>query len=233
MYHPAMRKVVLPLLAVAFVVSTGCDPLIKKFDVVPQQVNCSGNVTISWQGQGNGLHLTADQPVSPPIPDTGLILPKVGTKIENVTQTTEFTLYYPGAGHREKSVFVSHNNCGSGGPSGCGPSQITLNGTCINAQSGPQYETKNVSVAVAPGALVNLTSNADFPVHVLHAGADIALGAGGGPIFPIPLGTPAAGDYTIMVPGQVGVLVCSGAGPTMGSFPAPPVTLTITPTCPP
>lgn len=65
-----------------------------------------------------------------------------------------------------------------------------------------------------------------------HAGADIALGAGGGPIFGIPPGTPAAGDYTITVPGQTGVLVCQGAGPTMGSFPAPPVTLMITPTCP-
>lgn len=225
-----MRNAVLVLLAL--VAGTGCDPLIKKFDVVPAQVNCSGNVTVSWEGQDKGLHLTADAPVSPPIPDTGLILPKVGTKIENVTQTTEFTLYYPGAGHREKSVFVTHNNCG-GGPTGCGPSQITLNGTCFNAQSGPQYETKNVSVAVAPGALVNLTSNADFPVHVQHAGTDIALGAGGGPIFPIPPGTPAAGSYTITVPGQVGVLVCEGAGPTMGSVPSPPVTLTITPTCPP
>jgi hypothetical protein len=225
-----MRKGVLVLLAL--VAGTGCDPLIKKFDVVPQQVNCSGNVTVSWEGQDKGLHLTADQPVSPAIPDTGLILPKVGTKIENVTQTTEFTLYYPGAGHREKTVTVTHNNCG--GPiGGCGPSQITLNGTCFNAQSGPQYETNNVSLAVAPGALVNLTSNADFPVHVQHAGADIALGAGGGPIFPIPPGIPAAGAYTITVPGQTGVLVCQGAGPTMGSFPAPPVTLTITPTCPP
>ena len=37
---------------------------------------------------------------------------------------------------------------------------------------------------VAPGALVNITSNADFPVHVQHAGADIALGAGGGPLPP-------------------------------------------------
>ena len=225
-----MRKAV--LIVLALVAATGCDPAIKKFEVVPSQVNCSGPVTITWEGQGNGVHLSADQPVSPAIPDPALILPKSGTKIETVSQTTEFTLYYPGAGHREKTVNVTHNNCGGGGPGTCGPTQITFNGTCINAQSGPQYETKNVSLALAPGALMNLTSNADFPVHVQHAGADIALGAGGGPIFPIPPGTPAAGDYTIYVPGQVGVLVCSGAGPTMGSFPAPPVTLTITPTCP-
>ena len=225
-----MRKAVLGLLAL--VAAAGCDPLIQKFDVVPQQVNCSGPVTITYQGQGNDLHLNADQPVSPPIPDGGLGgLPKSGTKIETVSQTTTFTLYYPGAGHREKTVTVTHNNCG-GGTGPCGPTQITLNGTCFNAQSGPQYETKNVTVAVAPGALVNLTSNADFPVHVLHGGTEIALGAGSGPIFPIPPGTPAAGSYTITVPGQVGVLVCDGAGPTMGSFPAPPVTLTITPTCP-
>jgi len=225
-----MRKAVLVILAL---LAAGCDPLIQKFDVVPQQLNCSGPVTITYQGQGNGLHLKADQPVSPAIPDPALILPKMGTQIETVSQTTTFTLYYPGAGHREKTVTVTQNNCGGPGPGTCGPSQITLNGTCLNAQSGPQYETKNVSVALAPGALVNLTNSASFPVHVQHAGADIALGAGGGPIGGIPPGTPAAGDYTIYVPGQVGVNVCNGAGPTMGSFPAPPVTLTITPTCPP
>lgn len=225
-----MRKAVLVILAL--VAATGCDPLIQKFDVVPQQVNCSGPVTITYQGQDKGLHLTADQPVSPAIPDPALILPKSGTQIETVSQTTTFTLYYPGAGHREKTVTVTHNNCGGPGPGTCGPTQITLDGTCFNAQSGPQYGTKTVGAAIAPGALMNLTSNADFPVHVQHAGVDIALGAGGGPIFPIPPGTPAAGDYTITVPGQVGVLVCQGAGPTMGSVPAPPVTLTITPTCP-
>jgi hypothetical protein len=226
-----MRRCVLVILAL--IAATGCDPLIKKFDVVPEQVNCSAPVTITWEGQGNDVHLNADQPVSPAIPDGGLSgLPKVGSKIETVSQTTEFTLYYPGAGHREKTVTVTHNNCGGPGPGTCVPTQITLNGTCFNAQSGPQYEVKNVSLAVAPGALVNLTSNADFPVHVEHAGTDIALGAGGGPIFTIPPGTPAAGSYTITVPGQTGVAVCQGAGPTMGSVPAPPVTLTITPTCP-
>jgi hypothetical protein len=184
-----MRKY-LPALLLALVAGTGCDPLIQKFDVVPQQLNCAGDVKITWQGQGNDLHLNADAPVSPAIPDGGLSgLPKVGSKTEHVTQTTEFTLYYPGAGHREKTVTVTKNNCGGGGPT-CGPTQITLNGQCQNAQSGPQYETKNVSVAVAPGALVNITSNADFPVHVQHAGADIALGAGGGPIFPIPPASP-------------------------------------------
>jgi len=224
-----MRKAVLVVLAL--VAATGCDPLIQKFDVVPQQVNCSGPVNISWQGQGNDLHLNADQPVTPAIPDGGIGgLPATGAKIETVSQTTTFTLYYPGAGHREKTVTVTKNNCGGPGP--CGPTRITLTGTCFNAQSGPQYETKNVTVAAAPGALTNLTSNADFPVHVQHAGADIALGAGGGPIFPLPPGIPAAGSYTITVPGQVGVNVCNGAGPTMGSFPAPTVTLTITPTCP-
>jgi hypothetical protein len=227
-------SVLLPAL-IAFAVMTGCDPLIQKFDVVPQQLNCSGPVTITYQGQGNDLHLNADQPVSPAIPDGGIGgLPASGSKIETVSQTTEFTLYYPGAGHREKTVTVTHNNCGGPGPGTCGPAQITLNGTCLNAQSGPQYDTQNLTVAVAPGTLVNITSNADFPVHVQHAGADIAIGAGGGPLPPgIPPGTQAAGSYTIYVPGQVGVLVCQGAGPTMGSFPAPPVTLTITPTCPP
>ena len=226
-----MRKAVLVILAL--VAATGCDPLIQKFEVVPQQLNCSGPVTITYQGQGKDLHLNADQPVSPPIPDGGLGgLPASGTQIETVSQTTTFTLYYPGAGHREKTVTVTHNNCG-GGPGTCGPSQITFNGTCFNAQSGPQYDVHSLSVAVAPGALMNLTSNADFPVHVQHAGVDIALGAGGGPLPPgIPPGTPAAGSYTITVPGQVGVLVCQGAGPTMGSVPAPPVTLTVTPTCP-
>lgn len=52
-----MRKAVLVVLAL--VAATGCDPLIQKFDVVPQQVNCSGPVTITYQGQDKGLHLKA------------------------------------------------------------------------------------------------------------------------------------------------------------------------------
>lgn len=58
-----------------------------------------------------------------------------------------------------------------------------------------------------------------------------ALGAGGGPIGPLPL-VPAAGSYTITMPGQVGINVGSGAGLTNGGGPASTVHVTVTQSCP-
>src|SRR5689334_1295483 len=133
MYPHAMRNAVLMFVVVLFALFTACDPTISKFEVVPDTVNCSGTVTLKWTANGDGVHLKADQPVSPAIPDEGIQnLPKQGTRNETVTQTTEFSLYYPGAGHREKTVTVTHNNCG-GGPGPCGPSALTFNGTCFDA----------------------------------------------------------------------------------------------------
>jgi hypothetical protein len=208
----------------------GCDPSIKKFEVVPAQLQCGGKVTVAWEGNGDGVHLDADQPVVPALP---AILPKKGTRDETVSATTEFTLYYPGAGHREKTVIVSQKDCGGGKPGGgnCGPQILTFTGTCFTSAQGPTYNTLNLGPAVAPGNLKDLLSDADIPVHVQHAGQDIALGAGGGPIFPLPV-VPAAGDYTITIPGQVGQMVCAGAGPTSGTTEAPVIHVTVTPTCP-
>jgi len=226
-----MRNVVLIL--VIAILFCACDPTISKFEVTPDTVNCSGTVTLKWTANGDAVHLKADQPVSPAIPDEGIQnLPKQGTRDETVTQTTEFTLYYPGAGHREKTVTVTHNNCGGPVPGSCGPSALTFNGTCFDAAQGPQYNTQLLAIANAPGNITAMSNDANFPVHVQHAGFDIALGAGGGPIFPLPSNIPAAGSYTIIVPGAVGQNICAGAGPTMGSFPAPPVTIHVTPTCP-
>ena len=47
-----------------------CDPGIKSFDVAPAQLQCPGSVTLSWDAQGDGLHLDADQPVTPSLPVT-------------------------------------------------------------------------------------------------------------------------------------------------------------------
>jgi hypothetical protein len=106
-------------------------------------------------------------------------------------------------------------------------------GTCFNASQGPTYTVQTVNANVAPGNLTDLQSDANFPVHVLHAGADVALNAGGGPIFPLPAVT-AAGDYTIVVPGLVGQKVCADAGPVGGgTADAPVVHLKVSPTCPP
>ena len=221
-----MKKIVVAF--VTAVVFCACDPTIKKFDVVPAQLQCPGNVTVTWQGDGDGGHIDADQPVTPALPK---IVVAQGSMVEAVTKTTTFTFFYPRAAHREKTVTVASQNCGGPGPGGsCGPQVLTFHGSCFSAQSGPSYDTQNAGAAAAPGNLVNLTSDADFPVHVQHAGQDIALGAGGGPLFPLPA-VPAAGDYTITVPGQVGQMVCAGAGPTSGTTDAPVVHITVTPTC--
>lgn len=57
--------------------------------------------------------------------------------------------------------------------------------------------------------------------------------AGGGPLFPPLPAVPAAGDYTITVPGDVGLKICVESGPTSGTTDAPVVLLMITPTCDP
>jgi hypothetical protein len=218
------------LAALAIVAGFGCDPLIHKFEVVPTTLQCPGNVTLTWQADDKGVHLNSDNPVVPPTPQ---ILPKEGTQQELVSQTTQFTLYYPGAGHREKAVTVIGGpQCGGPGPGTCAPSPLTFTGLCTSANQGPAYNTQSISAAAGPGAITMITNDADFPVHVQHAGQDIALGAGGGPIFPLPPGIPAAGSYTITVPGQVGLNICKDAGPTSGTVDAPPVTIHVTPTCP-
>lgn len=208
---------------VCLVALAGCDPTIKSFDVTPAQLSCPGKVTVAWHGDADGGRLEADQPVLPPFPATVL---KQGSLVEQVTKTTTFTFFYPSAAHREKTVNVTNAAC----PSACGPQLLTFTGTCSSG-SGPSYVTLNLGAAEAPGNITQIVSDADFPIHVQHAGTDIALGAGGGPIGPLPV-VPAAGSYTITVPGQVGVNVCNGAGSTMGGGPAPTVHLTVTPSCP-
>lgn len=207
----------------ALVALCGCDPTIKSFDVKPAQLPCPGSVTVSWQGDADGGRLQADHPVSPAFPATVL---KQGSLVEHVSQTTTFMFFYPSAAHREKAVTVIQPAC----PVSCGPQVLTFTGTCSNG-GGPSYITLSLDASQSPGNITQLLQDADFPVHVQHGGFDIALGAGGGPIFPLPT-VAAAGGYTITVPGQVGVNVCGGGGTTMGGGPAPVVHVTVTPTCP-
>jgi hypothetical protein len=223
-----MRRLLSALAAVALLAA--CDPTIKKFEVLPEKVQCPANVKLAWEGDADGGRLAADQPVTPPLPDSVL---KTGSLTAKVTKTTTFKFFYPSAAEREKTVVVENSTCG---PTpmpmpACGDRTLTFTGTCFSSMSGPNYISLNVDVSVAPGALQNLTTDADFPLHVLHAGQEIALSAGGGPIFPLP-SVPAAGDYTITVPGQAGQLVCASASPTSGSTEAPVVHLFVKPTCP-
>ena len=210
------------LLVAALFGIAGCDPTIKKFEVSPAHLECPGTVNLTWLGDADGGRIQADQPVSPLLPSTVV---KQGSLVEHVTATTTFTFFYPSAAHREKTVQVASANC----PSSCGVQVLEFTGTCATS-SGPSYIMLSLSASVAPGNIQQLVSDADFPVHVQHAGADIALGAAGGPILPLPA-VAAAGGYTISVPGQVGVLVCNGAGPTKGGGPAPTVHISVTPTC--
>jgi hypothetical protein len=221
------NKLLLAVLAI--VAGAACDPTISKFTVVPDTLQCPGNVTLTWKASDKAVHLNSDQPV---VPATPAILPKEGNQQEHVTVTTQFSLYFPGAGHKERTVtVVGGNQCG-GGPGPCGPSALTFHGQCTSANMGPAYDTQSISAAAGPGAITMLLNDADFPVHVFHANQEIGLGAGGGPVFPLPPGIPAAGSYTITVPGQPGLLICKDAGPTNGTVDAPPITIHVTPTCP-
>lgn len=219
-----MRRVFLAFgLAAAF---AGCDPTIKSFQVIPATLDCPGSVTISWQGDADGARLQADKPVTPPLPATVL---KKGMLTENVSETTTFHFFYPSAAQRYQTVTVTKASCAP-----CALQTLTFTGTCTSSSSGPSYITVPLTAALAPGNLTALTQDGDFPIHVLHAGQDIALKAGDGPVFPPLPVVAAAGDYSIYVPGTVGQMVCAGVTPVGGgSGPAPTVHLFVTPTCSP
>jgi hypothetical protein len=220
-----MRKLLCAALLLA-VVCFGCEPTIKSFTAQPASTICGGSVTLNWRISVGVGEMSADQPVvpsmNPPKP-----VNNQGSMVVQITKTTTFNLSLPYGGEQTVTVNVSQ-------PCVCGVQTLTLTGTCASNLQPPSYITQTVNANVAPGNLKDLSSDANFPVHVLHAGADIALGAGGGPIGPLPV-VPAAGDYTIVVPGQVGLKVCQDAsGPVGGgTAEAPTVHIKVTPTCPP
>jgi len=211
------------IVSLAVLTLAGCDPIIRKFEVTPAQLQCAGQVSVFWEASDKDGRLETDHPVIPPLPASA---PSSGSQLVTVQQTTEFKYYFPGAGHREKVVSVSGE---------AKATQLNFTGTC-DAVNGPAYGPIAVSATKAPGKLTKLTSNADWPVHVFINGQEIALGAGGEPIFPLPDVT-AAGTYTITVPGVVGPGVCKeagaeGGGPVGGgTVPAPPVTISVTGSC--
>ncbi|HWS72433.1 MAG TPA: hypothetical protein VN605_09975, partial [Thermoanaerobaculia bacterium] len=159
-----MRRLLSALAAATLLAA--CDPTIKKFEVVPEKLQCSGNVKLTWEGDADGGRLAADHAVTPALPDSVL---KTGTLTTKVTQTTTFKFFYPSAAQREKSVVVENTNCGGPVPMppSCGDQTLTFTGTCISSMSGPSYISLNVDASAAPGALKQLTTDADFPVHVL------------------------------------------------------------------
>ncbi|MBV8520349.1 MAG: hypothetical protein JO197_23360 [Acidobacteria bacterium] len=210
--------------AVSLLFLAACDPLIRKFDVTPADLPCAGNVTVTWQGDAAGGHLVADKPVSPPLPDPA---PDQGSQVVTVQQTTTFGYFYPGAGHREKTVVV-HTNAPA--------KSLHFTGQCLSGSNTPAFTTASISAAEIPGFITNLQTDADWPVHVFINGQEIPLQAGGGPIGGVPGGVPAAGTYTIQVPGLAGQLVCKeaggGGGPSGGgTVDVPPVNVIVTGSC--
>lgn len=221
-----MRKALYVVLLA--VVSFGCQPKILIFKAQPSSAAAGPvNVTLNWKiSQGDGT-LSADQKVTPSLePPQGVN--KQGSKTFKICKTTTFKLELPYGGERTVTVNVS-KPCDA--PVPCTSQVLTFTGTCTAGQP-PSYGSQTVSLNGAPGNLQNLFTDADFPIHVLHAGADIALSAGNGPIGALPA-VPAAGDYQIYVPGQTGINVCQEATSPVGggNADAPPVQLTVVPTC--
>jgi hypothetical protein len=222
-----MRNLLLAVLAI-FVFSA-CDPGIKTFKVTPVQLPCPGTVKIEWEGDVDGGSIIADQPVAPALPDSVL---KKGTMMRTVSTKTVFTYFFPSAAERHQTMNVVKPSCNPP-KMGCGPMSLLFSGQCTVSTMGPAYNINNVSAADESGMLTQIASSADFPIHVQLNGNDIAVGAGGVVNLPPPT-TQAAGQYTIYVPGQVGMTICAGAGPSGGgTIDAPQVQLTITGSCPP
>lgn len=188
---------------------TACDPIIRKFEVTPKELACSGQTLVEWEITGPGGHLSANPAVTPALPSDP---PLKGSQQVTVTQTTEFSFIVPGAGHQHRTVTVL------GQPKA---KTLTFSGECTGVTSGPTYVTVNVSASEAPGKLTSIqATNVDFPVHVFVNGTEIALGASGEPLFPLP-NIAAAGSYTVQVPGIPGQKICEeagagGGGPTGG-----------------
>jgi hypothetical protein len=220
-----MRK--LMYIAVLAVLCFGCEPQIKHFTVQPTSTICGGSVTLDWRISVGDGELSADQPVIPSLNPPKKVNSQ-GSMVETITKTTTFKLSLPYGGEQTVKVTVSQ-------PCTCGNQVLTFTGTCFSNQQGPTYDHQTAKANLVAGNLKDLQSDASFPVHVLHAGADIALSAFGGPIGPLPV-VPAEGDYTIVIPGQVGQKVCADAiGPVGGGgqADAPVVHLTVVPNCPP
>jgi hypothetical protein len=218
-----MRKVI--YVALLAVVSFGCEPQIKYFNVQPSSVACGATVTLNWGISVGDGEISADQPVVPSLNPPKKVNTQ-GSMIEQVSKTTTFKLSLPYGGEQTATVTVNQ-------PCTCGNQILTFTGTCLTANQAPSYNTQTAPANLVAGNLQNLLSDADFPITVSHAAVFIQVGAGGGPIGPLPV-VPAAGDYTISVPGQVGMNVCANAsGPVGGGpAPAPTVHLTVVPACP-
>ncbi len=218
-----MRKVF--AYVVVAVVCFGCEPQIVYFNVGPSSVGAGpATVTLNWKISVGDGEISADQPVMPSLNPPQKVYSQ-GSRQETVCKTTTFKLSLPYGGEKTATVNVS-------GPCTCGPQILTFTGTCNSSNQPPVYDTQTVNAALASGNIKDLLSDADFPIHVQHLGTDIAVGAGGGPIGPLPA-VLAAGVYNISVPGQVGLNVCQQAGGPVGGgpVPAPTVHLTVTPTC--
>ncbi|HYM62112.1 MAG TPA: hypothetical protein VEZ11_14615 [Thermoanaerobaculia bacterium] len=218
-----MRKLI--YFALLAVVSFGCEPQIVYFNVQPPTVAGGSSVTLNWKISVGDGEISADQPVVPSLNPPQKVNNQ-GSRQETVCKTTTFKLSLPYGGEKTATVTVNQ-------PCTCATQFLTFTGTCFSANQAPTYDHQMVSANVAPGNLKDLQNDADFPIHVFHANTDIPMNAGDGVIGALPV-VPAAGDYTIIVPGQVGMKVCADAsGPVGGGqAPAPTVHLTVIPVCP-
>ena len=222
-----MRKLI-SIAALAIVCFVACQPKVLILNVQPSSVvNGPATVKVNWKLSAGTGDLSSDQPVKPTLdPKKGV--DQEGTLEFEVCQTTTFKLEPHYGGQKTTTVTVA-KPCGSE----CGAKVLTFTGTCQSSNQGPMYITQNVSANIGNGNLKDLQSDSSFPVHVFHLGQEIALGAFGGPVFPPVPAIPAAGDYTITLPGAVGLQACAEATSPVGGGPAdaPVVHITVIPAC--
>jgi hypothetical protein len=209
------------------VIGLGCQPKVLILNVQPSAVAAGPmKVTVNWKLSAGTGELSSDKPVVPKLVPKKPVGAQGSAEFE-VCETTTFKLEPHYGGERTTTVTVA-KPCGAD----CGQKVLTFTGTCQSALQGPNYGPQNVSASIGNGNLLDLISDADFPVHVLHLNQDIALGANGGPLLPLPA-VPAAGDYQIYIPGQLGQQICADATSPVGGGPAdaPEIHLTVVPKC--
>jgi hypothetical protein len=220
-----LRTLLFIAIALAMV-GLGCQPKVLILNVQPSTVGAGpAKVKVNWRLSAGTGDLSSDKPVKP------TLVPKKGVDQEGelefeVCETTTFKLEPHYGGQRTTTVTVN-KPCGSE----CGQKVLTFTGTCAAGQP-PSYPVQNVSANIGNGLLKDLFHDASLPVHVFHLNQDIALGAAGGPILPLPA-VQAAGDYQVSIPGPLGIQICNDITGPLGGGPgdAPVIHLTVVPAC--
>ena len=183
-----MRKlVVLPLAALLV---SACDPRLRSFTAVPNEVCPGETVHLAWDApRGTPVRVASDVPTVPPLEPTGgpLFRDHTGSEDVRVDRTTTFTASIPGAQHIDRRVTIR---------SAFGSQSFTSRGECGAVGAPPVYPSVVYTGIPATLGVTSIGNASEIPIEVTHHGVTVSLGVGLTIANPFP-GQPAVGQYDI------------------------------------